>query len=200
MFTHPPQERAYPIPSYVHYEACCLHRPKKVHSDLSFRESCTESSLVARKRVHPTLPSSQHGCFSAFSPKLFQHCTYACRPQDHPIRMSGRQAIAEQHDFPQCPILDTTQICVRAHTHPDIDFFCPDATPLPRNLPKCVVRCILCFPVCALPYVLMQPTLSDDPARPRVKTKSKKQYVTGDSQEITHPSTSPAQTGLSCEF
>lgn len=28
----------------------------------------------------------------------------------------------------------------------------------------------------------------------------KKQYVTGDSQEITHPSTSPAQTGLSCEF
>ena len=30
--------------------------------------------------------------------------------------------------------------------------------------------------------------------------ESKKQYVTGDSQEITHPSTSPAQTGLSCEF
>ncbi len=29
---------------------------------------------------------------------------------------------------------------------------------------------------------------------------NKKQYVTGDSQEITHPSTSPAQTGLSCEF
>jgi hypothetical protein len=28
----------------------------------------------------------------------------------------------------------------------------------------------------------------------------KRQYVTGDSQEITHPSTSPAQTGLSCEF
>ncbi len=30
--------------------------------------------------------------------------------------------------------------------------------------------------------------------------KVKRQYVTGDSQEITHPSTSPAQTGLSCEF
>ena len=27
-----------------------------------------------------------------------------------------------------------------------------------------------------------------------------KQYITGDSQEITQPSTSPAQTGLSCEF
>jgi hypothetical protein len=27
-----------------------------------------------------------------------------------------------------------------------------------------------------------------------------KQNVTGDSQEITQPSTNPAQTGLSCEF
>ena len=30
--------------------------------------------------------------------------------------------------------------------------------------------------------------------------QQKEQYVTGDSQEITHPSTSPAQAGLSCEF
>ena len=31
-------------------------------------------------------------------------------------------------------------------------------------------------------------------------TGQQKQYVTGDSQEITQPSTNPAQTGLSCEF
>ena len=34
----------------------------------------------------------------------------------------------------------------------------------------------------------------------RAKVLMQKQYVTGDSQEITQPSASPAQTGLSCEF
>ena len=38
------------------------------------------------------------------------------------------------------------------------------------------------------------------PGHPGTGQKDKRQYVTGDSQEITHPSTSPAQTGLSCEF
>ena len=32
------------------------------------------------------------------------------------------------------------------------------------------------------------------------KAGSKKRYSTGDSQEITQPSTNPAQPGLSCEF
>jgi hypothetical protein len=45
------------------------------------------------------------------------------------------------------------------------------------------------------------------PARPGAvaialeQTSAKqKQNITGDSQEITQPSTNPAQTGLSCEF